>query len=152
MNPLGNLDNGIKQKYSLKFIHDMLWNENTMILIWYTHLSLLTRTFVAMTKSLRVWGCVNKLPYSVYLLVRTRRNAMPLHAKNVSRQYYMLHYITYMHKKYEQYELILTSCPSNKFPVCRTTWNPLIQLGQQTLQKQRRKLGYHEAMQEQLLA
>jgi hypothetical protein len=152
MNPLGNLHNGRKQKYSLKFIHDMLWNENPMILIWYSHLSWLTRTFLVMTKSLRVWGCVNKLPYSVYSLVRIQINAMPLHAKNVSRQYYMLNYITYMHKKYKQYEAILTSCPSNKFLVCRTTWNPLTQLGQQTLQQQWRKLGYHEAAQEQLLA
>jgi hypothetical protein len=146
MNPLGNLDNGIKQRYSLKFIQDMLWNENPMILIWYSHLSWLTTIFVAMTKSLRVWGCVNKLSYSVYSSMRTRRNAMPLHAKNVSRQYYMLHYITYMHKKYEQYESILTSCPSNKFSVCRMAWNPLIQLGQQALQQQWRKLGYHEAV------
>jgi hypothetical protein len=111
----------------------MLWNENPMILIWYSHLSCLTRTFVAMTKSLHVWGCVNKLPHSVYSSVRTRRNAMPLHAKSVSWQCYMWHYITHMHKKYKQFESILTSGPSNKFSVCRTTWNHLIQLGQQTL-------------------
>jgi hypothetical protein len=101
MNPLGNLDNGIKQKYPLKFIHDMLWEKNSLILTWYSHLSWLTRTFVAMKKSLRVWGCVNKLPFFMYSSVRTQRNAMPLHSKNVSRQYYMLHYITYMYKKYK---------------------------------------------------